>query len=234
MKPILKYPRTPHLEGSQLQKGDEELAVIPLGDLTGLPLVIEEKLDGANCGISFDSDGALLLQSRGHLLSGGPRERQFDLLKRWANHHRAALWKILGPRFVMYGEWLYARHQIVYDQLPHYFLEFDILDRDRKEFLSTPRRRELLRGSPVVSAPLLSSGGEKIKTVEALLGPSQYSSSEWVEGLYIKWEDDDKVLGRYKYVRSSFRQAVEDAGAHWMDRPIETNLLQPGVDLFAS
>jgi hypothetical protein len=234
MKQILKYPRTPHLEGSRLQRGDEDLAVVPLGDLAGLPLVIEEKLDGANCGISFDSEGTLLLQSRGHLLSGGPRERQFDLFKRWANHHRAALWKVLGPKFVMYGEWLYARHMIAYDRLPHYFMEFDVLDRDRGEFLTTPQRRNLLGGSPVISVPVLSSGQPKTKTVETLLGPSQCSSSEWVEGLYIKWEDDGKVLGRYKYVRSSFLQAVEDAGEHWMDRPIEPNLLRPGVDIFQS
>ena len=140
MIPILKYPRTPHIAGSRIPPGDEDLKVIAREVLEGRSIVIEEKLDGSNSGISFDDDRALILQSRGHALTGGPRERQFNLLKRWANHHVAALREILGRRYVMYGEWLYARHTIAYDQLPHYFIEFDILDRDNGEFLSTERR----------------------------------------------------------------------------------------------
>ena len=91
MIPILKYPRTPHIAGSRLQPGDEDLGVIAPEVLEAGSLVIEEKLDGSNSGISFDHDGSLVLQSRGHVLTGGPRERQFNLLKRWANHHVAAL-----------------------------------------------------------------------------------------------------------------------------------------------
>src|SRR5207253_7855144 len=65
-----KYPRTLHIEGSRLQPGDEDLTHVPLRDLQGLILVIEEKMDGANCGISFAEDGRMLLQSRGHYLTG--------------------------------------------------------------------------------------------------------------------------------------------------------------------
>ena len=55
-----------------------------------------------------------------------------------------------------------------------------------------------------------------------------------MEGLYIKSEEDGSVLGRYKYVRSGFLQAVEEEGMHGMDRPIEPNQLRPDVDLFGS
>jgi hypothetical protein len=127
MIPIVKYPRTPHISGSRIQPGDEELQVIAPENLDSFSLIIEEKLDGSNSGISFGPDGSLIFQSRGHVLSGGPRERQFDLLKRWAHHHVSALREILGQRYIMYGEWLYARHTIPYDQLPHYFLEFTFL-----------------------------------------------------------------------------------------------------------
>ena len=136
MKPILKYPRTPHLLGSRQQRGDEDLAIVSPADLKGRFLIVEEKLDGANSAISFDDDRGLVLQSRGHVLSGGPRERQFDLFKRWANAHRDALLHVLGNRYTLYGEWLYARHTIRYDRLPHYFLEFDLFDREIDEFLS--------------------------------------------------------------------------------------------------
>jgi len=82
MVPILKYPRTPHLSGSRLQPGDEDLKVIARDTLAGFTFVIEERVDGSNTGISFDDTDSLVLQSRGHVLTGGPRERQFDLFKR--------------------------------------------------------------------------------------------------------------------------------------------------------
>jgi hypothetical protein len=232
MKAIIKYPRTPHLEGSRRQPGDEELKIVRAGDLRGRPLVVEEKLDGSNSGISFEADGTLVLQSRGHVLTGGPRERQFDLFKRWSSWHRDTLWKILGSRYTMYGEWLYARHTIPYDELPHYFLEFDMLDRDAEEFLDTKRRHKLLAGSPVLSVPVLATG--QVKTFEAIVGRSRCSSTEWMEGLYIKWEEDGQVKERYKYVRGSFLQTVADSETHWMDRPIVPNQLRAGVDVFQS
>ena len=51
---IHKYPRTPHIEGSRLQPGDEDLSQIPFSAIAGKNLVIEEKCDGANSAISFD------------------------------------------------------------------------------------------------------------------------------------------------------------------------------------
>jgi len=231
MIPILKYPRTPHISGSRVQPGDDDLDQVERALLEDLPLVVEEKLDGSNCGISFDEQGALILQSRGHALTGGPRERQFDLLKRWASHHTAVLRKLLGQRYLMYGEWLYARHTIPYDLLPHFFMEFDVFDRERSEFLNTERRRVLLAGSPIVSVPVLAEG--RIANLERHVGRSHCSLSETMEGVYVKHEVDGCVMGRYKFVRASFLQMVEDSGDHWMDRPIEPNSLREGVDLFA-
>ena len=131
----------------------------------------------------------------------------------------------------MYGEWLYARHTIAYDQLPHYFLEFDILDRDNGEFLSTERRASLLAGGPVVSVPVMEIG--PVGRIDSYIGQSPFSSTELMQGLYLKQEEDGRVIGRYKYVRPGYLQAVDDSDSHWMDRPIEPNLLRDGVDLFA-
>ncbi len=93
MEQIFKYPRTRHLEGSRQQQGDEDLDCARLCELRGKHLVLEEKVDGANCGISFGRDQKMYLQSRGHFLNGG------------------------------YGKWLYAKHTVFYDRLPHYFME---------------------------------------------------------------------------------------------------------------
>ena len=257
---IIKYPRTRHVEGSRLQAGDIADDK-PIAELAGQRLVVEEKLDGANCAVSFDRDGTLLLQSRGHYLSGGWRERHFDLFKTWTAAHAHVLQPVLGCRFVMYGEWLYAKHTVFYDRLPHYFLEFDVLDRQTGRFLSTSARRALLRGTPVVPVPVLSVGPVgSISELEALVRPSLYKSDDWrsalraaaeqsgsrpefvakqtddsklAEGLYLKLEKDDCVEDRFKYVRGGFHQAIQASEGHWLDRPVLPNGLVDGVDIFA-
>ena len=258
---LKKYPRTPHLEGSRLQLGDEDLTQVPFSVIRDRYIVVEEKIDGANTAISFDEEGELKLQSRGHYLTGGYRERHYNFLKQWANLHKDAFFEVLGTRYILYGEWMYAKHTVYYDKLPHYFLEFDIFDRETGIFLSTERRHEMLRCLPVVSVPVLAAG--KFKSREdllKLLGPSRYISDEkmahlrqtarrlgldeelqcrqtdasaLMEGLYIKIEEDGRVVDRMKYVRASFLQTVESSQSHWLDRPIVPNgLALPVEDLY--
>ena len=105
-----KYPRTPHIEGSRLQPGDEDLSQISFEEIKNRHLVIEEKCDGANSAVSFDANGELLLQSRGHYLTGGYRERHYNLMKQWANAHRDEFFQLLGTKYIIYGEWVYAKH----------------------------------------------------------------------------------------------------------------------------
>lgn len=183
MTTLRKYPRTLHLQGSRFQPGDDDLGDVSFSEVAGRPLVVEEKVDGANCGISFGDDG-LQLQSRGHYLTGGPRERHFALLKTWATTHQHVLEDVLGTRYVLYGEWLYARHTVFYDALPHYFLEFDVLDRETGRFLSTPARRALLDGTPVVPVPVVHSGPVgSAEALVALIRPSLYKTAGWRDAL---------------------------------------------------
>lgn len=257
MQRLVKYPRTPHLEGSRLQPGDEDLSQVPLDDLRGQYVVVEEKLDGANAGMSVDAEGRLQLQSRGHVLVGGPRERHWNLFKRWAAAHAPRLAELVADRFI-YGEWLYAKHTIFYDRLPHYWMEFDIFD--GAEFWSTARRHELLAGSPIVSVPVLWQGVvTRPRTLPDLVRESLYKSPAWrerlraaaeqagvdpdraaretdpldtAEGLYLKVESATAVLARYKWIRASFLTTVVDSGSHWLDRTIIPNQLAPDVDIF--
>lgn len=260
--PLLKYPRTAHLEGSRLQPGDSDDGQTPLSHLQGLRVVVEEKLDGANAAVSFTPAGELLLQSRGHYLAGGAGERQFNLFKHWAAAHEGALLARLEDRYVMYGEWCFAKHSCWYDRLPAFFLEFDLYDRQAQRFLSTPARHALLEGGPVLSVPVLYDGEmpRHAKALRALVRPSLARSAGWrpaferavahegqplelvrqqtdlsdlAEGLYLKTESDGAVTGRYKWVRPDFVQTILDAGSHHSRRPVLPNQLAPGVDPYA-
>ena len=254
---IVKYPRTRHLRGSRLGPGDEDLTQAPFSEIFGRHIVIEEKIDGANSAISFDGEGNLLLQSRGHYLDGGHRERHYNLLKQWANNNVDVFFDVLGTKYIMYGEWMYAKHTVFYDALPSYFMEFDIYDRENGVFLDTPSRKVLTDKMGIVSSvPVLASGVFHSKEeIVSLIGNSNYISenhienlralatrldldverqvretdpSRLMEGLYIKVEENGLTVDRFKFVRQGFIQAVMESGSHWQSRPIIPNLLKDG------
>ena len=174
-----------------------------------------------------------------------------------------AFFDVLGTRYIMYGEWMYAKHTVYYDKLPHYFMEFDIFDREAQIFLSTERRHEMLKNLPVVSVPVLKTGKfQDREDLISLLGKSNYISehktetlrqtserlgldverqvretdaSDTMEGLYIKIEENGQVIDRMKYVRPSFTQTVDVSQTHWLDRPIVPNGLAIPVEaIYAS
>lgn len=258
---LRKYPRTPHLQGSRLQPGDLDDG-LQLAELPDGTWISEEKFDGANTGISFDDDAGLVLQSRGHVLQGGPRERQFAKLKAWASAHEDMLFDRLGTRYVAYFEWMAAKHTIFYDNLPHLALEEDVLDRETGRFLTTDERHALFDGTGVVSVPVLHRGKlSSVKQIKALVRPSLYQTPDWrealqrsasragvdpalalvqtddtglSEGLYLKIEDETGVIARCKWVRASFVQTIIDSGSHWQNRTIIANELASGVDILTA
>jgi hypothetical protein len=150
---------------------------------------------------------------------------------------------------------------VFYNALPHYFMEFDVLDQAVGEFLSTAGRRELLSGLPIMPVPVLQDRAfESLDAVTALVKPSLYKTPDWrtalkaaalqsgsrldfvekqtedsdlSEGLYIKLEEEGVVKGRFKFVRADFVQAILDGDSHWHERPILPNRLAEGVDIFA-
>ena len=255
---IVKYPRTPHIQGSRLQPGDEDLRQRPFSDIAGKYVVLEEKIDGANSAISFTENGELRLQSRGHFLTGGYRERHYDLMKQWGAVQKDKLYEVLGHRYIMYGEWMYAKHSIYYDALPHYFMEFDVFDRESGKFLDTSSRHELLKELPISHVPVLASGiFSNMEEILKYLGDSEYISanhiehlrkdaeklgldadricretdaSRTMEGIYIKVELGGEVVDRMKYVRASFLQTVETPQTNWLDRPIIPNRINRTID----
>ena len=253
---LIKYPRTRHLQGSRLQEGDEGLGQIPFSEILGKYIVIEEKIDGANSAISFNGKGELLLQSRGHYLGegGGKSERHYNLMKQWASSNSDLFYSVLSDRYIMYGEWMYAKHTVFYDALPDYFMEFDIFDRERGIFLDTDSRRTLTDKIGIIhSVPVLSRGVFASKEeILTLMGNSNFITEAHIdtlrmlakgqgldverqiretdpsllmEGLYIKVEADGEVKQRMKFVRNTFIQCVNASGSHWQQRPIIPNQL---------
>lgn len=238
---FVKYPRTPHLFGSTGTDDDKHMGEEEsLQFIADKSLIIEEKLDGTNVGIHFQADGEMVLQCRGHLITEGMHP-QYDLFKQWAAVKRFGLEDRLADQFILFGEWLYARHSVHYRQLSHYFFEFDIYDKQTESFLSLEKRLALLDGIGIETVPVLQAGRIHRDDLESLIGPSAFDSQfenpvtkqtdSLMEGLYLRTESDDAVSGRAKFVRPEFVEKVKQS-THWQHQTMVPNLLRKGVDIW--
>ena len=184
------------------------------------PVVVEEKLDGANLGISFSEEGVLHVQNRGQYLNR-PYGGQFARLDEWLLAREDALFDALGDGLILFGEWCAARHSLDYGALPDWFLAFDVYDRAQGRFWSTRRRHELAGRVRLKEVPEVSHGDTSLPQL-----------TEWVrhhrsrfrdgslEGVVIRLEDADWLIQRAKLVRPDFVQSIE---AHWRQRALEWN-----------
>jgi hypothetical protein len=219
----LKSPRTPHLIGSGLRPGDDH---IDFQDIVGKHVVLEEKVDGSETSFHFDEDLNLVVRERANALDinkRGGAEKHFDTLKDFLLIMQDDLYDVIDTRYLVYGMWCLAVHEIEYDRLPHYFLEFDVQDKSTSEFLSTKHRKELLAPLQLKSVAILYEGlAHADKHPSSFVGASNYGPS-MMEGVYGKVEDDDFVTGRFKWIRPEFIQSIIDRGQHWKAAGLRKN-----------
>jgi hypothetical protein len=204
-------------------------------------ILVEEKIDGTNVGIHFTPGSEMVLQCRGHLITEGMHP-QYDLFKQWATVKRAVLEEMLQSDFILFGEWMYARHSIHYRGLPHYFFEFDIFDNVNQVFLSLERRLALLKGTGIQTVPVVHKGAIKKEQLVELIGPSWFESQfenpithrtdDLMEGLYLRTEAEGVVTGRAKFVRSEFVEKIKQS-THWQQQVMVPNLLAADADIWS-
>ena len=219
---FVKFPRTPHLfwQGESAPRGDKLLDPAETGALLRHPASVEEKVDGANVGLSVGPDGRLRAQSRGAYLELGTAD-QWKPLWRWLALRESHLVPALGPSLILFGEWCYAEHSIFYDALPDWMLVFDVYDRSAERFWSRERRDVLARHLNLSVVPLLGQGLYNAQSLKKLIGPSRLGSAQ-AEGIYVRWDDDQWLTARAKAVRPGWVMASDE---HWSARPLKTNRL---------
>jgi hypothetical protein len=201
---------------------------------------VEEKIDGTNVGIHFNSRGRMVLQCRGHEITEGMHP-QYDLFKQWTSVKRPALEAMLSGKFILYGEWLYARHSVHYRKLPHYFFEFDIYDKDAGQFLDLQARLALLTGTGIHTVPVIHRGAATADELRSLIGPSAFGSvfdnpltgrtDHLMEGLYLRTEANGRVTARAKMVRPEFVEKVKQS-EHWQQQSMVPNELAEGAEVW--
>jgi ATP-dependent RNA circularization protein (DNA/RNA ligase family) len=225
MSAFFRFPHTPHIAwlGKGTPRDDKVLSSEEAHALLYGEVVVEEKLDGANLGLSVSPDGAVRIQNRGQYLTE-PYTGQFEKLRKWFKYHADVLFDALGGELILFGEWCAARHSLDYDKLPDWFLAFDVYDCKSRRFWSTARRNELAIRLGISFVPELYHGHITLRKLNQILQsqPSAYRAGP-LEGVVIRRESADWLEARAKLVRSEFTQAI---GEHWRHRAIEWNRLR--------
>lgn len=221
---FFRYPHTPHLVwlGDGAPRDDKVLSPAEADALLARPVFVEEKLDGANLGISIMPDGRLRAQNRGQYLHM-PYAGQFARLREWLSRNEERVVGALTPELIVFGEWVAARHSLDYTELPDWWLVFDVYDRQAQRFWSTQRRDSWASATGLPYVPRLFEGDATVASLKELLvrERSRYRDGP-MEGLVVRAEAADWSAARAKMVRADFTQAI---AAHWRSHHLRWNRL---------
>lgn len=220
MNNFYKFPTTPYLvepEGLDIRT-DKVLSEDECEIFLSHRLIVEEKIDGANLGISFDCKGNLKLQNRGGWLNR-PYTGQWKPIEQWIYPRLNCIFDSLLDRYILFGEWCYMKHSVFYDRLPDYFIGFDVFDKEKELFLSCERRNRFLRKMEIAVVPKIDEGIFSLDELRVLMKQSHYGTAP-SEGIYLRWDEEFFLAQRAKLVCTTFKIGID---THWSKKEVCKN-----------
>jgi len=219
---FIKYAKTFRIPIPQFEvKGKLFLSRDQIKLLLAGQVDIEEKMDGANTGIIRHNKG-FSLQKRGSLV-GQSEHAQFQYFHAWANRMNYDKIMEVPPGHWIYGELLYAQHHIFYDQLPDYFLVFDVLTKSGL-WMDRDGRNEFCDRYGFHSIPLVAQGYFNLEDLYDLI-PEKSAYGDVAEGIVVKRYRKGEYL-RGKIVKPWFVKELDEEDTHWTRKELRKNQLK--------
>lgn len=162
-------------------------------------IIIQEKLDGSNCGVALLNGNIIPLSRAGYPAISSPyiHHRMFH---EWAIMNSAIFRSILMDGEALVGEWLALAHGTRYELTHGPFVAFDIM----KDGVRLPFSRFVERVGAFLPTPAVISVGGPMSVAEAMtrLGDRGYHGAlDPPEGVVYRVEHDGEVDFLAKYVR---------------------------------
>jgi hypothetical protein len=175
---------------------------------------VQEKIDGANMGVSWLNEGPIV-RNRENILKKGyskiktPAKKQFTSAWNWIHKHEddiKEIEKMWQSPITIYGEWMVAQHSIQYDKLPDWFIAYDIYSVEDGRFLSPDIVEKLLNKTNISyikpSQIVFNSISEVVKLSEM---ESIYRDGP-VEGIVLKTSKGEFLDKTWKIVNKYFER----------------------------
>jgi hypothetical protein len=177
------------------------------------PVIVEEKLDGANVSVWWDNEHPPSPPAAGKMRW---TERGSSVHCADGSALRTISWlaSLLDGGWVLYGEWLWLAHTVYYNRLPDHLVVLDLWHPE-SGFAALSERDERARASGLVVAPCLFAGAlGSVEAVLGLMGTSRFGTMP-MEGVVLRRADGaaSKVLrpGFVRAGRRSHRQGAQPA-----------------------
>jgi hypothetical protein len=209
----IKYPRTPHLPFSPGISSDDDV-IETLEYIENSYIVVTEKMDGENITIYNDGFHSRSLDGRHH--------HSRDWL---ANFHSSYIMNNIPKNWRICGEYLYAKHSILYENLPSYFLGFSIWN-DQNICLSWDETIEWFSLLNIHPVPVLYTGPFDEKIIKNISNSLDY---EKCEGFVIRKYDQFHYNDFNKFVCKYVRKNHVQTDKSWKYKKITKNFLSSEV-----
>jgi atypical dual specificity phosphatase len=230
---IFKFPRTSHLinlggaSDDDLVFEEQELVYFLTPSATKF-ITIEEKIDGGNMGFRLSSNGKILAQNRSKIVTKNLHP-QYAALEKFIYSHQQEIEDVLeNGRRCLFGEWLAAKHSIHYNNLPDYFIAYDIFDIKEEKFLDRTTFYEIMSSTNIPYLKPIVNNFEECNSREKIISflnskKSEFSTDSLIEGIYIRVDGVDGFLKeRAKIVRGDFVCGNEE----WSKHRITPNIIK--------
>ena len=172
----------------------------------------QEKVDGANMGVSW-LDDAPVLRNREHILKKGytkiktPSKKQFTSAWNWVHAHKEDIQQISDLCYspiTIYGDWMFAQHSLHYDKLPDLFIAYDIWSVEDDSYLSPELVDELLSKTSISYIKPHKITFNSIQEIIDLSEKESLYRTGIREGIVIKHANGRLCTSMYKVVNKLF------------------------------
>lgn len=211
-----KYEKTFRIDSP----GKRSLTSSELKQLFSGKVIIEEKLDGANTGIIRHKRG-FHLQKRGSLV-GTSEHHQFQFFHAWANNLSYNKIMNIPVGYIVYGELLRCIHTIYYDNLPDWFIVFDVWDGHK--YFNRQEKEQFCNEFGFALVPLIAEGYFSINEIKQLV-PVKSQFGPIAEGIVVKkYHKNHKNFMKGKWIHPQFYEKMDEK--HWSTLPVKFNKLR--------
>ncbi len=210
-----KYPHTPHLPWSPGYDAKEDMVLQSVDHWAGTRVVITEKMDGENTTMYRMCSHARSPDGRPH-----PSRTRARAIWGRVRYDIPIGWRICGEN-------VSAVHSIKYYDLAGYYLVFSIWNGDNALTWDDTKEWCQLLGLPTV--PVLYHGLWDEAVCNEIISGLDLQRQEGIvvrpEGTFGSEQIASKTGVMGKWVRKGHVTTDE----HWMDKPVEWNMLQEGI-----
>jgi hypothetical protein len=212
----MKYPRTPYFDFSDSVDREDvrESGYFNIENFLGKELVATIKMDGSNCLWTHDHIAA----RNGTHATGS----SFD----YAKQLHAAVKDRIPPNIYIYGEWLYAKHSILYDNLDGYFQVFGVYNTTANVWGSWQDVQSYARLVGAINVPgvrIIEPTENKKTLIELITYIAQTVIAQGHEGIVVRNIDSFNSKEFNKNIAKFVRENHVQTDRHWSKQKVVIN-----------